>query len=341
MKKHDLRYWQLLRMFLTVHLPKHRCYGKNTVGTYSDSLRIFHRYFLETKQVPLADFTFPMINRKNVYAFINWLHTGRNCTATTINLRLAALKSFLLFAAAETPALMAIYLEIKQIPAIKEPKRDIDGLTKSAVKALLKQPDGKTKKGIRNRMILILLYDTAARIQELLDIKLNDVVLESENTGIYLHGKGDKLRYIPLMDKTVEHLREYLRLFHPVETGDVRQYLFYTTIKGKSDRISVDTVEWMMKKYGKQAGVFCTEMPQQVHPHQLRHARAQHLYQDGVPLSYIAEFLGHASMTTTQIYASADITMMREAIEKTGFFQENIQPEWQENEDMFKKLCGL
>ena len=158
---------------------------------------------------------------------------------------------------------------------------------------------------------------------------------------MYLHGKGNKVRCIPLMSKTIVHLKEYLKHFHPAATRDVNQYLFHTKIKGKTDRMSEDSVAWMLKKYGEAARLECPEVPERIHPHQIRHARAQHLYQDGMPLSYIAEFLGHASINTTNVYASADTSMMRAAIEKASNSENTEQPIWRKNEAMISKLCGL
>jgi len=341
MKNRDYSYWQLIRLFLTIYLPKHRCFSKNTVGTYSDSLDLFSRFMQEAKGTRLMDISFNMFTHDCVYAFLDWLRDERKCCTSTCNLRLAALKSFLYFAAVENPALMAVYLAIKQVPAGKEPKRKVSYLTKPALKALIAQPDPRTPKGLRNRFIIILLYDTGARIHEFLDLKLKDLYLEIETPCVYLHGKGNKIRCIPLMNKTIAHLNEYIKKFHPEAVRDVNQYLFYTTIKGNTGRISEDLVAWMLKKYGEAARLGCPELPDRIHPHQIRHSRAQHLYQDGMPLSYIAEFLGHASMNTTTIYASVDTSMMRAAIEKTSNSKQAVQPIWKQNEAMIGKLCGL
>lgn len=341
MKKRDYSYWQLVRLFLTIYLPKHRCLSKNTVGTYSDSLDLFGRFMREAKGVRLMDISFNMVTHDSVNTFLDWLRDERKCCTSTCNLRLAALKSFLYFAAIENPALMAVYLPIKQVPAGKEPKRKVSYLTKPALKAVMAQPDPKTPKGLRNRFIMIMLYDTGARIQELLDLKLKDIYLEIETPCVYLHGKGNKVRCIPLMDKTIAHLNEYIKQFHPKAVRDVNQYLFHTTIKGNTDRMSVDSVAWILKKYGEAARLDCPELPDRIHPHQIRHSRAQHLYQDGMPQSYIAEFLGHASVDATNVYASADTLMMRAAIEKASNSENAENPIWRENEAMINKLCGL
>ena len=146
-----------------------------------------------------------------------------------------------------------------------------------------------------------------------------------------------------LMDKTILHFKEYLKVFHPVYPEKVDDYLFYTVIKDRKGPMSPDNVSVFIKKYAEQARVFCPEVPEKVHAHLFRHSRAMHLYQSGVPLSYIKDFLGHVSVDTTSIYASADTTMIRDALEKAAKRENTYTetPVWEDNEDMILKLCDL
>ena len=104
--------------------------------------------------------------------------------------------------------------------------------------------------------------------------------------------------------------------------------------------LSTDAVSVMLKNYGEAARITCTEVPERVHPHLIRHTRAMHLYRSGMPLSYVAEFLGHASLNTTEIYASASVEMLREAMEKADPQTVEKIPEWKEEETL-RRLCGL
>jgi site-specific recombinase XerD len=189
------------------------------------------------------------------------------------------------------------------------------------------------------------LYDTGARIQEILDLKLKDIHLNDQTPSIYLTGKGNKTRAVPLMDKTIAHLQEYMKTFHP--DGDLKndQYLFYTLIKGLKGKMSDDNASYFLKRYAGSAHQVYSEVPLQMHAHLFRHTRAMHLYQAGIPLSYIKDFLGHVSINTTDIYASTDTSMMRAALEKIdkrdGKRASTVGPKWQDNEEMILKLCGL
>jgi len=218
--------------------------------------------------------------------------------------------------------------------------RPVEYMSEISLKALLAQPDIRTVKGIRNRMIIILLYDTAARVQELVDMKVSDLHLEAKNPFVIVTGKGDKTRSIPLMNKTVAHLKEYLSRFHTILDDGTSKPLFYSNKTGKPHMLSTDTISVILKNCGEKAKSTCLEVPHRVYPHLIRHTRAMYLYKSGMPLSYLAEFLGHVNVNTTDIYASADIDMLRDALKKTDPELAEEIPLWKDEENL-KKLCGL
>lgn len=343
--KKDESFFKHVRGFLTVYLPKNKCYGKNTVKSYRDTINLFRKFMWEEKTVSFTNISFDMINHDVIYKFLAWLQNTRGCEAATKNHRLAAMKSFLHYCAFEDPALMAIYLDIQNVRSQKVTRNRVEYMSETALKILLEQPDPNTRCGLRNRFFMILLYDTGARIQEILDLKLKDIHLKDQTPSIYLTGKGNKTRAVPLMDKTIAHLQEYMKTFH--SDGDLKndQYLFYILIKGLKGKMSDDNVSYFLKHYAGSAHQICSEVPLQMHAHLFRHTRAMHLYQAGIPLSYIKDFLGHVSINTTDIYASTDTSMMRAALEKIdkrdGNQSSTVEPKWQDNEEMILKLCGL
>lgn len=342
-KQIDGFFFQYVRSFLTVYLPKNKCYSPNTIKAYRDTINLLRLFLWEKKKIPFPRITFELINRALVYEFLEWLQSSRNCSISTRNQRLAALKSFLHYCAIEEPSLAAIYMDVQDIMAIRSTTKGVSYLNQNALKSILTQPDIKNRLGLRNRFFMIALYDTGRRIQEILDLKLRDIYLGLDIPCIYLTGKGNKVRAVPLMEKTVLHLKEYLKVFHPTYPKNSEDYLFYTVIKGQMGAMSPDNVSVFIKKYANQARISCLEVPERVHAHLFRHSRAMHLYQSGIPLSYIKDFLGHVNATTTSIYASADTTMIRDALEKAaqlgGSSTENSI--WEDNEEMILKLCGL
>ena len=332
-------FWKYIRNYLTLYLPKIRCLSPRTIDSYRQSITLYCSFLKDQSNLDFSKVSFEHITRDSVVKFIQWLR-GRNCGISTCNLRLSALKSTLKYCADEDISHYSVYQEVKKIPLMKAPRMPIKYMSEIALKALLAQPDIKTAKGIRNRMIIILLYDTGTRVQELVDIKIGDLHLEARNPFIIVTGKGSKTRSIPLMDKTVAHLKDYIRRFHTVSANENSTPLFYSIRSGIPHMLSTDTLAIMLKNYGERARRTCTEVPKRVHPHLIRHTRAMHLYQAGMPLSYIAEFLGHASINTTGIYASASIEMLRKALEKVDPELSNEMPLWK-NEENLKKLCGL
>jgi site-specific recombinase XerD len=343
--KRDDNFFKRVRGFLTVFLPKNKCYSGHTVKAYRDTINLFRKFLLEEKAISFIDTNFNHIHHDVIYEFLAWLQNTRGCAATTKNHRLAILKSFFHYCAMEDPALMAVYLDIQTVRSQKVATNRVEYMSETALKILLEQPNPHDRCGMRDRFLMILLYDTAARIQELLDLQLKDIHLNDQTPCIYLTGKGNKTRAVPLMAKTIAHLHVYLKIFHPDGCLKNDQYLFYTVIKGMKGKMSDDNVSCFLKRYAKSAHELCPEVPLRMHAHLFRHTRVMHLYQAGIPLSYIKDFLGHVSINTTDIYAAADISMMKTALEKInqGQAQQTSKavPVWQDNEEMILKLCGL
>ena len=344
MKPND-GFFKHVRGFLTVFLPKNKCYSAHTVKAYRDTLNLFRKFMSEEKKISFTSINFDLINHGVIYKFLEWLQITRGCEVATKNLLLVALKSFFSYCAMEDPALMAIYLDVQNVRPQRVIRTRVDYMSETALKILLDQPNLNAKCGLRDRFFMILLYDSGARIQEILDLMLKDIHLNDPTPCLYLTGKGNKTRLVPLMDKTIEHLNQYMKSYHPDGYLNNDQYLFYTVIKGKKGQMSDDNVSYFLKRYAEAARQVCSEVPLRMHAHLFRHTRAMHLYQAGIPLSYIKDFLGHVSVNTTDIYASTDTSMMRAALEKiitTGSIQASQKiPIWQDNEEMILKLCGL
>lgn len=192
-------------------------------------------------------------------------------------------------------------------------------------------------------LFLTVMYDIAARCQELIDLKIQDLCLMQTAPCIYLIGKGNKIRVVPLLPKTTQHLKSYLDKFHPTTQRKPTDYVFYT-YSGPQKRMAKDTVVAFVKKYGTYARQIYPSIPERVHPHMRRHTRAMHLYQDGVPSALISRFLGHSQIEITKVCAYADTEMKRKAIQKANSTIPDTVPEpiWKTNDkEMIRKLAGL
>lgn len=331
--------WRHVRKYLTIHLPRIRDLSPRTVDSYRQSISMYCSFLKEYHKTDFSRISFDQITRESVLEFIRLLR-GRGCRASTCNLRLSSLKSFLKYCADEDVGLYAVYQQVKKVPVMKAAGHPVKTMSEEALRTLLAQPDPKAAKGMRNRMIMILLYDTGVRVQELVDLKIADLQLHAKTPFIIVTGKGSKTRSVPLMDKTVGHLSAYLKRFHSRSDDRFEAPLFYSTRSNTPHKLSPDAVAVMLKNYARSAARTCTEIPLRVHPHLFRHTRAMDLYRAGIPLSYIAEFLGHANMSTTEIYASADTQMLRDALQKADPGITRGIPTWKDEETL-KKLCGL
>lgn len=336
----------MIREFLVVYLPKQKAASPNTIKSYKNTLNLFLDYSKEKLDIPSANLSFQYTTRGHVESFLDWLEEEHCYSVTSRNQRLAGLKAFYRYSAGKDATLTNYYQEVLNIPIKKQIKsHEIDFFSEGALKSILEQPDTSKKNGLRDLMFMILLYDTGARVQEILDICLNDIHLSDENSYLVLTGKGRKTRVVPIMKKTVEHLKRYLYRFHgSLEEND---FLFYVIRKSKRNAMSPDNVGKFILKYGSKAKAVNRDVPEHLYPHMFRHSRAMHLYRNGMPLPLLSEWLGHVHMSTTiTYYANADTSMKQEAIEKatsglSPLFSNDKNINWDDDEELLKKLYGL
>ncbi|PKL10251.1 MAG: integrase [Spirochaetae bacterium HGW-Spirochaetae-8] len=259
--------------------------------------------------------TFNAFSRQNIKDFISWL-IEKKYAPKIINLKLTAIRSFLKYCSEEDFELRGIYTDVCTVKKQKEEKRPIEYLQPNATAAILSAYGVSTSKHRRNRMMLIILYDTGARVQELADLNLESLHLDVTNPFITLIGKGRKSRNVPLLKKTVQHLEEYLKKYHPI--GEENP-LFYSFRDRNPHRLSTDSISLVLKTAAKKAKESCADVPKRVHCHMIRKTKAMDLYKNGVPLPFIMQLLGHESMSTTSgFYAFATLEMTSEAMNKAA-----------------------
>jgi len=312
-------FWLYARSFLHIYLPKVRNLSQNTIDSYKQSMTYYIDYLKNQIGIERQDITFECLNRKNIKNYLVWMSEVQNLAVKTCNLRLTALKSYMEYCADEDITLVTIYNDACSVRGMKEHKKAILYMTNEAIEALLKTPRTDTQKGRRNRMMFIMLYDTAARAQELVDITLRDLHLVNiKSPFVTLTGKGNKSRNVPLMEKTVAHINRYLQEFHPHPSTEGKDPLFFSRRDGKPHALSTDSLNLLLGDYANHARSICPLIPQHVHCHLIRKTRAMNLYQQGMPLTVIMEMLGHENLSTTSnFYAFATLDMIYEAMKKT------------------------
>lgn len=309
----DATLFGLVHDFFKVYLPRQKRYSPHTTRSYQTAMEELFDFVKKEKGISLSEITFEMIDCHVLTDFLDALEQG-GCSISTRNHRLKGIRSFYNYVALMDPTLVIHQAEIRKVPR-KNPVEVpiVKYMSETAVKALLAQPSPQSQKGLRDQFLMLLMYDTAARVQELVDIRLCDIHIGKTPTTI-LHGKNSKIRTVPLMKQTVEHFWNYVNVFHPQEAEYSKQYLFYTVQRGYKQQMNESTVRKLLYSYGDAAKIYCPDIPEKVHPHLLRHSRAMHLYQHGMDLTLVSQWLGHAHLDTTLIYAHADTEHKRDAI---------------------------
>lgn len=327
--------YEFLEIYMRIQLAR----SVATIESYRDALTVFRHFLRDELKIRTDSFEFSHCTRDLILDFMNYLADKGNKPGTR-NQRLAALKSYLWFAAEKDTTLQSIAISISRIKSCRNPQKDKPILDEQALKMLIAAPDN-SKMGIRDKTIMILLYDSAARIDEILSLRKQDLNINTDAPFIHVIGKGQKERIIALTDMTCEHLRQYIYLYHS-KNSPTTDLLFYTSIKGVIGKMSEANVERFLKKYADMVRTEYPHIPDSVHPHMFRRTRATGLYRDGVDLSIVSRFLGHSHLETTRIYAIPSVEMVREAIEKVPVQLSDEKPLWDKNSDEFlAKMCGL
>ena len=214
-------------------------------------------------------------------------------------------------------------------------------MSKKAVQALLSVPDLSTKAGRRDLALMITLYSTAMRMDEILSLTLEQLHWDVEKPHVTIVGKGSKVRTLYLLPKTVAHLKKYLKEFHG-DTPNPAAYVFYSRNTGPDRKMSQTAVSKQLKKHARVAHELCHEVPRDLHAHQLRHAKASHWLEDGMNIVQISLLLGHEQLQTTMVYL--DITLEQELKALATLEDEEdrtVSKKWKKGTEGLAEFCGV
>jgi site-specific recombinase XerD len=318
--------------FLTSYLPGERGVSHNTILSYKDAFLLFIQYMQDQKGIKVNRLDFNVITKNCIVEYLDWLQKERGCGNSTRNSRLAAMHSFFRYLQYQYPEKIYECQKILSIPLKKKENPIINYLTLDGIKLLLEGPDLSTKRGRRDLALLSLMYDSAARVQEIIDLTPLMVRLDKPCI-IKLIGKGAKARIVPLMDAQVKFLKDYIvenKLHEPYAN---KYPMFQNSRKEKLTRAGLNHI---LTKYANQARDKNQKLiPEKLSCHSLRHSKAMHLLESGVNLVYIRDILGHTSVQTTEIYARADSQKKREAIERAySDINPKDTPPWLTNDNL-------
>lgn len=333
------KFAKYLTEYLTVYLPNERGYSPNTVKSYRDNMLLLLTFLRNRYGVGAEKIDFVDITQERVVAYLDWLESERGCSVSTRNSRLASVHAFFRFMLYRSPEHIHEWHRILAIRVKKAHTASVVYLTPEGMKLLLEQPDTAMTKGRRDLAMLSLMYECAGRVQEIADLTPSRVHF-GKPTTLSITGKGNKTRIVPIPEAGAKLLRQYMN-----ETGLLNEWanehpLFDNGQEGKLSRKSIAVI---VKKYADRARERNKMIiPEGVSPHSLRHSKAMMLQESGINLVYIRDFLGHTSVTTTEIYARISQRQKMEAIEKTSLSPDSeTLPVWQQNKGLLQWLESL
>lgn len=308
-----------LHAFFTNYLPGQRAMSPHTLHSYRDSLKLFLQFIAGKKGDP-SNLAIEQLTSEKTAAFLQHLEADRKNKACTRNVRLSAIHSFFRYLGGQHPEHLDQAQRVLSVPFKRAEMREIQHLEFAEIQAVLKPINRATPDGRRDFVLLTLLFNTGARVSEIVGLQAVDLQLTLP-ASVLLRGKGRKERACPLWPETARLLREHLE-----ETGiePARPEAVFRNHWGTN--LTRFGVRIIMRKYVRQAS---SQMPalkkKRLHPHCIRHSTALHLLRAGVDLSTIAQWLGHASLNTTNRYIALDLETKREALAKAKPLTRNGQ----------------
>jgi site-specific recombinase XerD len=299
-----------LQKFFTDRLLLQRQASPATIAAYRDTYRMLLGFISNRRKLAPATLDFADLDAPTIAAFLTHLETERHNSTRSRNARLAAIHSLFRFAALQHPEHADLIARVLAIPQKRFERTILTFLTKEEIEAILAVPDRDTWIGRRDHALLTLAVHTGLRVAELTSLRRQDLTLTT-GPHVRCRGKGRKQRATPLTAGTVTTLREWMKA-HDAQPDSP----LFPTRHGTP--LSTDAVERLVKKYATAAATRCPSLAtRRVTPHTLRHSAAMFLREAGVDISVIALWLGHESITSTQIYMHADLAVKQRALDRT------------------------
>lgn len=304
------RFSKLVQEFLTSYIIGECNYSMNTKSSYSTTFYLFLEFMDKERNIKPNKIEIEAITKEIIVQFLDWLETHRNVSIQTRNQRLACIKSFYKYVQSNELDLFDNSSTILSIKNKKVPNKMISYFTEEETKIMINYLNNI--RDLKKLTMICVLYETGTRVSEFVNIKLGDLNL-TENASITLYGKGNKTRIVPISQELVELINKYLKNVY-INYGD--DYLFYSNYKQRYGRHGIHYLTEQLIKNLK--SIYPSYFKGNYHPHSFRHSKATHLYNNGSPLLYVKEFLGHSTLSSTEIYTTPDSKKQREQILKNA-----------------------
>lgn len=304
----------LVQDFFVKHLAIERNASSNTIAAYRDAIKLFLQFASALQGRDPDRLDLEILDVGAVRSFLAWLDKERGCGARTRNHRLAVLKSFARYVCTVAPEHLDCCRRIRELSPASFERPSISYLDDDEVVTLVAAPDASTPAGRRDRALLLLLYNTGARVQEIVDLDVGSIH-EAGIVVAHLRGKGRKQRSCPLWPRTVTSIRQMLADRPAVGS---EQPLF---LNARGRRLTRSGIAYILRRAGNR-GRLSPRCAERLSPHVMRHTTAMHLLQSGVDITTIAAWLGHAQLGTTHGYVEVDLRMKQAAVDPAAHLPE-------------------
>ena len=314
--------------------------SEHTIRSHEMALSLFIA-FLEAKGIGSEKLGYDCFNSDMIVEWMKWMRKERGCSPETCNNRLAGVRKFLDYLGHREVGALHISLEASHIERMKTTKKKISGMSRNAITALMSASNTSTPAGRRDQALIVTMYGTAARLDEMLSLKVGQLHLTGNSPHIVFIGKGKKIRTLGLEPKAVEYLVCHLRDFHS-DNPDSESFVFYSRNGGVNKKMSQPAVGSRLKSLAAVAHNSCLDVPLDIHAHQFRHARASHWLEEGVNIVQISLLLGHANLDTTMTYLDITMDQKLAALETiTGNDVIDTPKKWKKTGVSLANLCGV
>ena len=337
-RQQNLRITQLIYVWINSYLQSESSVNKNTARNYEITLQLFLDFLGSVKGVTGKTISPNNFSVQIIEEWINWLEKTRGNSPSTCNGRLSSLRSFLEYVAREEPKFAFLFQSSKTIPLRKAQKKKIISISKTALKALLSIPDQGNRTGRMYLSLFVTMYNTGTRLDELLSLTIKHLHINAPNPYLTVIGKGNKIRTLYILPRTVKLLKMYMREFHG-NNPNPDNYVFFSRNKGPAGKISQVAVNKQLKKYASIAHEICPDVPNSMHCHQIRHTAATHWLENGMNIVQISTLLGHSNLETSMIYLDVSLEMKANALKKIEDPEiANISKKWGKEKSLAESL---
>lgn len=298
--------------YFSDYLPNQTAASINTIHSYRDTFVQLLNFFKKEKHIPPEKLCFSDFTPENVEGFLCRLESERGISIATRNQRLAAVHAFFRYIQYREPAGFEQCAGVLAVPFKKTPSPTVGYMSLEEMQILFSIPEQTTLKGLRDLSVLLVLYETGARVQELIDLQVASFRFGSTNQ-VLLHGKGDKSRIVPINARVASITKKYIKQHGRIKQDDL---VFVNRTGGQLTRAGVQYI------IDKNVALARKQRPDlfssKITNHSFRHSKAMHLLEAGVNLVYIRDFLGHSSIMTTEIYARSNPKIKEEHLRKNS-----------------------